>query len=133
MTVPITSAYPAADGKFTGWAALDNTAVQGNLVYTTYTPKTFCEDDIDVKILYSGICGSDIHVLSEGWSDMSAKWPQVVGHEIVGEVVRVGEVSGKKFKLGDVVGVGAQSDSCQECDWCVDRECSKAKPFLVSL
>jgi D-arabinose 1-dehydrogenase-like Zn-dependent alcohol dehydrogenase len=118
----ITQDAPAPDAKFVGWAAVDDTAIEGNLQLISYQPKTFCEDDIEVKILYSGICGSDLHTISGGWGDMSEKWPQVVGHEIVGEVVRVGGDSGKRFKLGDMVGIGAQCDSCQECEWCDGRE-----------
>lgn len=44
-------------------------------------------------------------------------YPQVVGHEIVGEVIRVGSKV-KNLKVGDIAGVGAQCDSCQACQWC---------------
>ncbi|KAK9490810.1 chaperonin 10-like protein [Lipomyces doorenjongii] len=69
-------------------------------------------DDIEIKILYCGICHSDIH---HGY--------QVVpGHEIVGKVFRVGaDVS--KFQVGDSVGVGCMVNSCQTCATCKnDRE-----------
>lgn len=49
---------------------------------------------------------------------MSAMYPQVVGHEIVGEVLRVGDKVDKQIKVGDIVGVGAQCDSCQDCTYC---------------
>jgi len=75
-----------------------------------------------VKIMYAGICHSDISTLSEGWGDMSQMFPQVVGHEIVGEVVRVGSNTENGIKMGDLVGIGAQSDSCLECENCKDRE-----------
>jgi D-arabinose 1-dehydrogenase-like Zn-dependent alcohol dehydrogenase len=45
-------------------------------------------------------------------------YPQVVGHEIVGEVLRVGDKVDKSIKVGDIVGVGAQCDSCQDCEYC---------------
>lgn len=49
---------------------------------------------------------------------MTEMYPQVVGHEIVGEVLRVGDKVDKSIKVGDVVGVGAQCDSCQSCLYC---------------
>lgn len=49
---------------------------------------------------------------------MSSMYPQVVGHEIVGEVLRVGDKVEKSIKVGDIVGVGAQCDSCQDCEYC---------------
>lgn len=52
---------------------------------------------------------------------MSSKWPLVVGHEIVGKVVRVGEEV-QSIRIGDMVGIGAQCDSCQVCESCVGRE-----------
>lgn len=63
------------------------------------------------------MCGSDHHCASGGWGDMSSMYPQVVGHEIVGEIVRVGK-DVKNFKVGDIAGVGAMCDSCQDCEWC---------------
>jgi len=75
--------------------------------------------------MYAGICGSDIHTISGGWGDMSKKWPMVVGHEIVGEVVRAGDQV-KGIKVGDMVGIGAQCDSCMDCKSCNDRESDRA-------
>jgi len=48
---------------------------------------------------------------------MSSMYPQVVGHEIVGEVIRVGDKV-DKHEVGDIIGVGAQCDSCQACHYC---------------
>lgn len=80
-----------------------------------------------VKVKYCGICGSDLHTASSGWGDMTEMYPQVVGHEIVGEVVRVGK-DVKDVKVGEVWGVGAQCDSCQECENCA---ASKSTRILV--
>jgi alcohol dehydrogenase (NADP+) len=49
---------------------------------------------------------------------MTEMYPQVVGHEIVGEVIRIGDKVDKNIKIGDIVGVGAQCDSCQDCEYC---------------
>ncbi|KAK9341966.1 chaperonin 10-like protein [Lipomyces starkeyi] len=79
-------------------------------------------DDIEIKILYCGICHSDIHHVRNNWGPDGYGYPVVPGHEIVGKVFSVGaEVS--KFKVGDSVGVGCMVDSCQTCATCKnDRE-----------
>lgn len=128
------------DCKFEGWAGIDDNATKGGMVFKTFTPKTWDEDDIDgecrscwvcafaedlglsVKVLYCGICGSDVHALSGDWGALSPDKPSVCGHEIVGEVVRVGGKVTNGIKLGDHVGIGAQSDSCRECKWCLKGE-----------
>jgi alcohol dehydrogenase (NADP+) len=61
------------------------------------------------------LCRSDLHTLRSGWGE--SLYPQVVGHEIVGIAIRVGKDI-KHVKVGDRVGVGAQSDSCRQCDEC---------------
>lgn len=71
--------------------------------------------DVLIEILYCGICHSDIHQARDEWS--GAIFPMVPGHEIVGRVTRVG--SGvKRFKAGDLAGVGCFVDSCRVCDSC---------------
>jgi uncharacterized zinc-type alcohol dehydrogenase-like protein len=71
--------------------------------------------DVQLEILYSGICHSDIHQARGEWGN--SKYPMVPGHEIVGRVTKVGaEV--KKFAVGDLAGVGCMVDSCRECSGC---------------
>ena len=71
--------------------------------------------DVEIDILYCGVCHSDIHMARSEWGP--AKYPVVPGHEIIGKVSHVGpEV--KKYKVGDIVGVGCMVDSCGECDSC---------------
>lgn len=53
--------------KFQGWMGLDAKAVQGNLKFQRYEPKTWEETDVDIKITHCGICGSDLHTLRSGW------------------------------------------------------------------
>ena len=73
--------------------------------------------DVDIEILYAGICHSDIHQARNEWG--GSKYPMVPGHEIVGRVKDIG--SGvKKFKQGDLVGVGCLVDSCRTCASCKD-------------
>lgn len=57
----------AAPYKFQGWMALDKESAQGKMVWQEYEPKTWTEDDVDIKIAYCGICGSDLHTLRSGW------------------------------------------------------------------
>lgn len=79
------------------------------------TPKTFEPDDVEIAISHCGVCGSDVHTLRQGWGE--SHLPLVVGHEIVGKAVRVGD-NVRDIKVGDRVGVGAQIGSCMNC-----REC----------
>ena len=72
-------------------------------------------NDVHIEILFCGICHSDIHQVRSEWS--AAKYPMVPGHEIVGRVKKVGEQV-KKFKAGDLAGVGCMVDSCRECGQC---------------
>jgi len=53
--------------KFEGWMGLDKNSAKGEMVWQTYEPKTWTEDDVDIKITHCGICGSDIHTLRSGW------------------------------------------------------------------
>jgi len=71
--------------------------------------------DVEIDILYCGVCHSDLHTVRSEWGPTT--YPCVPGHEIVGKVVSVGEHVGK-FKVGDTVGVGCMVDSCRECQYC---------------
>lgn len=81
--------------------------------------------DVQIEILYCGVCHSDLHTARNEWGN--TQYPVVPGHEIVG---RVSAVGGKvtKFKVGDLAGIGCLVDSCRECDNCKDgleQYCSK--------
>jgi uncharacterized zinc-type alcohol dehydrogenase-like protein len=71
--------------------------------------------DVLIEILYCGICHSDIHQARNEWG--GAIFPMVPGHEIVGRVIRVGSQV-KRFKVGDLAGVGCFVDSCRVCGSC---------------
>ena len=75
--------------------------------------------DVLIKILYCGICHSDIHSARNEWG--GAMYPMVPGHEIVGRVLEVGSKV-TKFKVDDVVGVGCFVDSCRDCNSCKEGE-----------
>lgn len=72
-------------------------------------------NDIQIDIKYCGICHSDIHQARNEWNN--SLYPMVPGHEIVGVVAAVGK-DVKKFKVGDLAGVGCMVDSCHECNSC---------------
>ncbi|MBB2147292.1 NAD(P)-dependent alcohol dehydrogenase [Pedobacter gandavensis] len=76
-------------------------------------------DDVEIKILYCGVCHSDIHTARNEWG--GTMYPTVPGHEIVGKVSRVG-ANVSKFKVGDTVGVGCFVDSCGHCNNCKDHQ-----------
>lgn len=71
--------------------------------------------DVQIEILYCGVCHSDIHQVRNEWGN--SIFPMVPGHEIVGKVTAVGDHV-KNFKVGDLAGVGCLVDSCLECDPC---------------
>ena len=74
-------------------------------------------DDVQIDILFCGVCHSDLHTVRNDWKN--TLYPTVPGHEIVGRVSAVG-ANVTKFKLGDTAGVGCMVDSCQHCASCAD-------------
>lgn len=81
--------------------------------------------DVLIEILYCGVCHTDIHLVKNDWG--ISIYPMVPGHEIVGRVIKVGKHV-KKFKAGDLAGVGCLVDSCRECDNCkegLEQYCMK--------
>lgn len=73
------------------------------------------EKDVEIDILYCGVCHSDLHTARNEWH--GTVYPNVPGHEIVGRVTRVGSAV-TKFKAGDLAAVGCMVDSCRECEQC---------------
>ena len=71
--------------------------------------------DVQIQILYCGVCHSDLHTARNEWG--GTVYPCVPGHEIVGRVTVVGD-SVKKYKVGDIAGIGCLVDSCRECENC---------------
>ncbi|WP_367768997.1 NAD(P)-dependent alcohol dehydrogenase [Flavobacterium sp. WC2421] len=82
------------------------------------------EKDIEIEILYCGVCHSDLHTARNDWG--GTLYPAVPGHEIVGRITKVGsEVT--KLKVGDLAGVGCLVGSCSTCDSCkndLEQYCS---------
>jgi uncharacterized zinc-type alcohol dehydrogenase-like protein len=78
--------------------------------------------DVEIEILYCGVCHSDLHQVRNEWQMvMPTVYPCVPGHEIVGRVVKVGS-GAKKLKEGDIAAVGCMVDSCRKCVNCLAGE-----------
>jgi alcohol dehydrogenase (NADP+) len=75
--------------------------------------------DVQIEILYCGVCHSDIHQVRNEWG--GSIFPMVPGHEIVGRIMAVGD-SVKSFKVGELAGVGCFVDSCRTCPSCLTHE-----------
>jgi uncharacterized zinc-type alcohol dehydrogenase-like protein len=71
--------------------------------------------DVQFDINYCGVCHSDLHQIRNEW--FPGIFPMVPGHEVVGKVTKIGGAV-KKFKVGDLVGVGCLVDSCRGCENC---------------
>ena len=88
------------------------------LASTTIPRRDPTDRDVQIEILYCGICHSDLHSVRNEWSEfMATTYPIVPGHEIVGRVTKVGSAV-TKFKPGDLVGVGCMVDSDRTCPNC---------------
>jgi uncharacterized zinc-type alcohol dehydrogenase-like protein len=91
------------------------TAPNGPLKPSTIERRDVRRDDIQIDILFAGICHSDIHQVRNEW--FPGTFPMVPGHEIVGRVSKVG-ADVTRFKVGDLAGIGCLVDSCRTCRLC---------------
>ncbi|KAF7829263.1 putative mannitol dehydrogenase [Senna tora] len=101
--------------KAFGWAARDSSGILSPFNFST---RETGEKDVRFKVLYCGICHSDLHMVKNEWG--VSTYPLVPGHEIVGVVTEVGNKV-EKFKVGDKVGVGCLVWSCGSCQSCSDN------------
>jgi len=88
--------------------------------------------DVEIDILFCGVCHSDIHTARGDWG--TPHFPCVPGHEMVGKVTRVGPRV-KKFKAGDLAGVGCMVDSCRQCSNCkagLEQFCLEGATFTYN-
>jgi uncharacterized zinc-type alcohol dehydrogenase-like protein len=89
-------------------------------------------NDIQLDILYCGVCHSDLHTVRDEWGGTT--YPCVPGHEIVGRVVKAGR-DVKNFREGDLAAVGCMVDSCRTCDNCradLEQFCDKGVVFTYN-
>src|SRR6187455_1367699 len=98
---------------------------QSQLVPTSIPRRDPGDDDVQIEILFCGICHSDLHQIRNEWSAMPTVYPCIPGHEIVGKVTKVGNAV-TKFKPGDLAAVGCMVDSdgsCPECQADLEQFC----------
>ncbi|PJG85584.1 NAD(P)-dependent alcohol dehydrogenase [Conservatibacter flavescens] len=81
------------------------------------TRRELRSNDVEIDILYCGVCHSDLHTARADWGEAFSIYPVVPGHEIVGRVKNIGSQV-RQYKIGDLVGVGCMVDSCQSCSPC---------------
>ena len=88
--------------------------------------------DVEIDILYCGVCHSDLHMARNEWG--GAVYPVVPGHEILGRVTRVG-AKVTRFKVGDLAAVGCMVDSCRTCPNCkggTEQYCTGGATFTYN-
>ena len=90
-------------------------AAGAELLPFRYEPKELGQQDVEIAISHCGICHSDLHLISNDWG--ISQYPFIPGHEIIGTVSAVG-AGVHSLKVGERVGLGWQSNSCGECEWC---------------
>lgn len=95
-----------------GYAARD---AKAPLAPLSFQRREVGPDDVLIDILYCGVCHSDLHQIRDEWG--GSIFPMVPGHEIVGKISKIGSQV-KKFKVGDLAGVGCIVDSCRSCANC---------------
>ncbi len=98
--------------KVLGFAAQSATDALAPFRFERRDPRP---DDVEIEILYCGVCHSDLHMARNDWG--WTFYPVVPGHEIIGRVLGVG-ADVTRFKVGEHVGIGCMVDSCQHCSAC---------------
>ncbi len=102
------------------------------LEYYEFNRREPLATDVEIDVLYCGVCHSDIHTAHGDWGKV--EYPCIPGHEIVGLVSRVGK-DVTEFKVGDRVGVGCMVNSCGECEACqkgFENYCFKGPVYTYS-
>jgi uncharacterized zinc-type alcohol dehydrogenase-like protein len=99
--------------------ALAATEVKGKLKPFSYDPGPLGNEQVELEVLYCGICHSDVAMLTNEWG--FSRFPFVPGHEVVGRVVAIGS-GAKAVKVGEIVGLGWNSGSCLHCKQCLSGD-----------
>ncbi|MCL4151629.1 UNVERIFIED_CONTAM: hypothetical protein GTU68_061001 [Idotea baltica] len=97
----------------------------------SYEASELKSEEVDIKVHYCGICHSDLSMINNDWG--ITQYPFVPGHEIVGEVIALGD-NVKNLNIGSLVGLGWNADSCMHCYQCMDGQhhlCPEVKSTLV--
>ncbi|KAI8991822.1 chaperonin 10-like protein [Mycotypha africana] len=103
---------------FIGYAALQPFVLDDlktHLQKYEFKPRPLEDDEVEIQVSACGICGSDIHQITNGWK--RANYPLIVGHEFIGTITALGK-DVKQLLLGQRVGVSPVCRSCGECEQC---------------
>jgi uncharacterized zinc-type alcohol dehydrogenase-like protein len=106
-------------------------AAGAELLPFRYDPGELSLHEVEIGITHCGICHSDIHLISNDWG--MSQYPFIPGHEIIGTVTATGSEV-RSFKAGERVGLGWQSNSCGECEWCtrgLENLCAQSEATCV--
>jgi uncharacterized zinc-type alcohol dehydrogenase-like protein len=98
-------------------AAMAALSAKAKVEHYKYPPKPMAKLDADIKVTYTGVCATDMHMIDNSWG--LSRYPLVPGHEVVGHVIGVGS-DVTALQLGDVVGLGAQAQACGKCELCAE-------------
>lgn len=115
--------------KTSGYAAASPSA---KLAPFSFERRPVGPDDIEIDILYCGVCHSDLHTARNEWKNTS--YPCVPGHEIVGRITKIGQ-NVKNFRVGEYAAVGCLVDSCRTCESCkhdLENYCEKGPTFTYN-
>ena len=90
-------------------------AAGAELLPYRYEPGELGPHEVEIAISHCGICHSDLHLITNDWG--ISHYPFIPGHEIVGTIAELG-AGVRSLSVGQRVGLGWQSNSCGECEWC---------------
>lgn len=130
--------YPAAQvysGTMNNAKVYSATSPTSPLASASIGRRDPVETDVQIEILFCGVCHSDLHQSRNEWSNVAPTvYPCVPGHEIVGRVTKTGSAV-TKFKVGDLAAVGCMVDSCGVCPECkesLEQFCHKFPTFTYN-
>ena len=106
-------------------------AAKEKLSVFEYDPGALKADEVELEVLFCGVCHSDLSVLDNEWG--FTRYPVVGGHEVVGKIIQTGS-SVSKLNVGQVVGLGWHAGYCNQCSPCESGDhnlCSGARPTIV--
>jgi uncharacterized zinc-type alcohol dehydrogenase-like protein len=106
-------------------------AAGAQLLTFRYDPGELGPQEVEIGISHCGICHSDLHLIANDWG--ISQYPFIPGHEVIGKVIAVGS-DVRSLKVGQRVGLGWQSNSCGQCEWCMqgmENLCAAAEATCV--
>lgn len=106
-------------------------AAGAELLSYHYDPGKLGLQEVEIAITHCGVCHSDLHLIANDWG--VSQYPFIPGHEIIGTVAAVGSEV-RSLQIGQRVGLGWQSNSCGQCEWCLkglENLCPEAEATCV--